>query len=385
MLMKILVVPDKFKGTLSAAQAARAIAAGLRAGWPAEGPRPRIAQVPLSDGGEGFVEALARCAGGKLVFVRTVDPQGRPVRAAYAALPDGTAVVGLTEASGLWRVPPARRDPGTLTTVGTGRLIADALRRGFRRIVVGLGGSATNDGGIGLAAPLGFRFLDARGKEIPLTGEGLARLARIVPPRALPRAEIVAASDVTHPLYGPNGAAFQFAGQKGAGPEQVARLDANLRHLARVARASLGASPHRRAGAGAAGGCGYGLMAFLGARREAGFDLFAEASGLDALLAAHDLVVTGEGCFDATSLGGKGPAAVARRARRRGKPVWLVCGICRLSAAERRRTPFAAIGELAAAAPSAEAARKQAAKWARETARRLAAASQEAQSSKRSA
>ena len=367
-MKSVLVIPDKFKGSLTADQAARAIAAGLRERKHAF----RVTLLPLSDGGEGFVEILARAEGGKLHFRPTLDPLGRPRRAAFAALPDGTAVIGLTEASGLAHVPAARRDPGTASNLGTGRLLAAAVRAGFRRIVIGLGGSATNDGGIGLAAPLGFRFLDARGRSIPLNGEGLARLDRIVPPPRLPKLEIIVACDVGHPLYGPEGAAHQFAAQKGATPEQIVRLDANLRRLAAVVRRSLGKSPHLRAGAGAAGGCGYGLMAFFGARRVAGFDYFARAVSLRKRIAEHDLIVTGEGCFDRTSLGGKGPWAVGALARQVGKEAWLVCGKYALDERERARSPFSRTVELLAIAPSPEAARREAARYVREGVAELA-------------
>jgi len=362
----VLVIPDKFKGSLTADQAARAIAAGLR-----EGRKFRIALLPLSDGGEGFVEILSRASGGTLHFRKTIDPLGRPRRAAFAALPDGSAVIGLTEASGLIQVPAARRDPGLVTTVGTGRLLAAAVRSGFRRIVIGLGGSATNDGGIGLAAPLGFRFLDARGRSIPLNGAGLARLDRIVPPAKLPRLEITVACDVNHPLYGPEGAAFQFAAQKGASPEQIVRLDANLRRLAAVARRDLGRSPHLRAGAGAAGGCGYGLMAFFGAKKVGGFDYFARAVALRERIAEHDLIVTGEGCFDRTSLGGKGPWAVGALARRAGKETWLVCGKYAVGSEDQPRVPFSEVVELLAIAPTPEAARREAARYVRAGVARL--------------
>ncbi|SDT87590.1 glycerate kinase [Verrucomicrobium sp. GAS474] len=374
-----LLVPDKFKGTLTASAAARALALGLRRA----DPRARVAALPLSDGGEGFVETLCRARGGTLHRIDSIDPLGRRCRAAFAVLPDGTAVVGLTEASGLWRVPVPRRDPGTTTTVGTGRLMREAVRRmgrGCRRLIVGIGGSATNDGGIGLASAFGFRFLDARGRPIPLTGEGLAQLEKIVPPSRLPQVEVIVACDVNHPLYGPHGAARQFAAQKfpvkdEVGEETIARLDANLRRLARVAEACLGRSAHRRAGAGAAGGCGYGLMTFLGARRVSGFDVFAKASGLREAIAQHDVVITGEGCFDRTSLGGKGPSAVGTMALRAGKKAWLVCGKCLLTKAERKASPFEKIVELVELAPTPKKALADAGRYVEEAGRRLASAS----------
>jgi glycerate 2-kinase len=364
--MRVLIVPDKLKGSLNASQASVSIAMGLRSAWPT----CKITRVPLSDGGEGFVETIVGARRGKIVSTRTVDPLGKPCRAHYGLLPDGTAVVGLTEASGLWRVPARRRNPGTVTVIGTGKIIEQLVRKGCPRIIIGIGGSATNDGGIGLAVPLGYKFLDKRGRVIPPHGEGLAKLDRIVPPTQKWKTEFIVATDVDNPLYGPNGAAFQFAAQKGANAAQVRRLDQYLKILATVAKKSLGHSEHEQPGAGAAGGCGYGLLTFFGAKRVTGFDLFRQWTALDALIDRHDLVITGEGCLDTTSTQGKGPWAVAQLAKKHGKPVWAICGSCKL---QKSRTPFAKIAQIMDVAPNLVMAQKRGAFYIRRIAHALAA------------
>lgn len=363
--MRVLIVPDKFKGSLTATQAAKSIAIGIRA----VKPKAKITQLPLSDGGEGFVETIVQARHGRMASMKTLDPLGKPCRAHYGILPDGTAVVGLTEASGLWRVPLKKRNPGTVTVVGTGQILAKLVENGCPRIILGIGGSATTDGGLGLAAPLGFRFLDKKGNAIPLHGEGLGKLAQIIPPKNKIKTEFIVATDVDNPLYGPNGAAFQFGPQKGATPAQVRRLDAHLKQLAVVAKESLGHSGHAEAGAGAAGGCGYGLITFLKAKRVTGFDLFRQWTALDALIAKHDLVITGEGCMDKTSTQGKGPWAVAHLAKKHGKPVWAICGACRLP---KGKTPFAAITEILPHAPNLVTAQKRGAFYLRQITQDLA-------------
>jgi glycerate kinase len=242
-------------------------------------------------------------------------------------LGDGrTAVIGLTEASGIAHLRPEQRRADRTSNAGTGALIARAIKAGYREILVGLGGSATTEGGISLAAAVGFRFLDKRGRTISLDGAGLAKLDRIEPPVQAPRVNFVVATDVANPLFGPLGAAHQFARQKGAGPALVRKLDAGLRRLARIVQRDLGIDVAHRPGAGSAGGCGYGLMAFFRARRVAGFQLVRERTGLDELIRAHDLVITGEGCFDRTSLLGKGPAQLGALVKKLGRSVWALCG-----------------------------------------------------------
>ena len=364
--MRVLIIPDKFKGSLKALQAAQAIERELKACRPGI----RTTLLPLSDGGDGFVETMTLARQGSIHTVSGSDVLGRRCLGRYGLLGDGTAIVDIAELSGLRRVPPGQRNPETTTNLGTGRLLARLVQAGARRILIGLGGSATTDGGIGLIAPLGFQFLDRRGNPLPPIGASLPLIDRIVPPEKSIRTEFIVATDVNNPLYGPRGASAQFGPQKGATPAQVRRQDAALRHFAEVVRRSLGHSSHTRPGAGAAGGCGYGLMTFLGARRVAGFDIFREWSSLDELIKTHDLIITGEGALDETSVSGKGPWEVAKLARSEGKQVWAICGICRLPARVRR--PFDEVAELVSFAPSAEKAQRHAARYVRAATRELA-------------
>ncbi len=337
--LRVLIAPDKFKGTLTSQQAAKSIEKGIHRAWP----RARTTCLMLTDGGEGFVELMVRQARGRLRAVRTVDAALRPCRAQWGILGDGrTAVIGLTSASGIAQLPHELRHPEHTNNLGTGRLLALAVREGFREILIGLGGSATNEGGISLAAEIGYKFIDKDGKNIPLNGLGLTKLTKIVPPKIMPKARFIVATDVDNPLFGPKGAAHQFAAQKGADPAMITRLDLGLRNLARIVKRDLGRDLAHEPGAGAAGGCGYGLMAFFHAKRENGFQLVRRLIKLDALIRRHDLVVTGEGCFDRTSLLGKGPAQLGELARRLKRPVWALCGRATLPLAQ---SPF---GHLAA-------------------------------------
>lgn len=333
--MRVLIAPDKFKGTLTAAQVAAAIRTGLRRAQPTW----KTTLCPLSDGGEGFVDCLVQATGGRKRHVATVDAIGRPKRSAYGILGDGkTAVIGLTEASALADLPQGKSNPLHTSNEGTGRLIHHAVEAGYRKLIIGLGGSATTEGGISLAAGLGWRFLDAKGRPIPLTGAGLAKLTTILPPEEKrPRLQITVAVDVDNPLFGKRGAAYVFAGQKGATLKQIERLDANLRHLSRVYQKFAGHSPYLRPGAGAAGGCGYGLMAFLGAQPEPGFAIISRAVKLEKLIRQHDVVITGEGAIDATSLHGKAPVQLAALCQQVGKPCWALAGKLSLP---RKRLPF---------------------------------------------
>jgi len=339
----VLIAPDKFKGTLTSEAAAKAIERGLRRAWP----KVKTTCFTLTDGGEGFMELMVRQTGGQLRPERTVDAAMRPCRAKWGVLGDErTAVIGLTSASGIAQLPVKLRNPEKTTNLGTGELIALALKAGCREILVGLGGSATTEGGISLAAAIGYKFIDKDGKNVPLNGEGLAYLARIIPPSKMPKARFIVATDVDNPLYGPSGAAYQFAPQKGADPAMVKRLDSNLRRLARITKRDLGKDFALEPGAGAAGGCGYGLMTFFNAKRENGFQLVRRLTGLDAVIRKHDLVITGEGCYDRTSLLGKAPSQLGDLARKLKRPAWALCGRVELSPRQMERTPFDRIGVL---------------------------------------
>jgi glycerate kinase len=321
-LVRILIAPDKFKGSLSAPAAAEAIARGLRAVWP----DAQFDLAPIADGGEGFAESLAVALGADWVTVASEDAIGRSIAARYAWLPaEQLAILEMSEASGLHRIAPHERAPLRADTFGTGILIAHAVARGARRILTGLGGSATTDGGTGMARALGFRFMDKDGREISALGK-LASLAHIERPPALRLPEILAACDVQNPLLGERGAARVYAPQKGADAATVEALESALSRLADVCAADLGCDHRNIPGAGAAGGLGFGLLTFCNAQIRPGFDTIAETLHLAERIAAADLVITGEGRIDDQTLDGKGPAGVATLARNAGKPVIAFAG-----------------------------------------------------------
>ena len=320
---RIVVAPDKFKGSLSATQAAHAIARGLARGCPGA----ELVVLPVADGGEGTVDA-AVAAGYEQRQVVVAGPTGEPVDASFAVLGD-RAVIEMAEASGLRRLPGERPAPLAASTFGTGELIRAALDAGARHVVLGVGGSASTDGGAGMAQALGARLLDAAGEEIPPGGAGLADLDRIDATGLDPRladTELVVASDVDNPLVGARGAAAVFGPQKGATPDDVAVLDAALARYAGIVARDLGVDVAQLPGAGAAGGTGGGAIAFLGARLTSGIELVLEVVGFSSALEGADLVVTGEGSLDEQSLSGKAPVGVARAAARAGVPVVALVG-----------------------------------------------------------
>ena len=314
--MRIVVAPDKFKGSLSAREAAEAISAGLRQRFPVA----ELVTVPIADGGEGTMALISEVLGAQEVGLVATGPNGDLVEAGYA-LAGRRAIIEMSAASGLQLVPADRRDPWEADTFGTGELIADAIGSGADEIIVGIGGSATNDGGAGMARALGFEF--------QLDGDG--RLARIVPPPERPgdRARFVAACDVANPLLGLDGCTRIYGPQKGISRDDFLRHERRLGRLAEVVRADVAKVSPEAAGAGAAGGLGFGLMAFCGAELRSGFDLVAELTGLEEKIAAADLVVTGEGSLDEQTLMGKGPAGVAELARAAGKRVVAMCGVAK--------------------------------------------------------
>ncbi len=324
--MRLVAAPNPFKGSLGSPAAAAAIARGVRSVLT----EAEVLEVPVADGGEGTVEALVAARRGEVLDVEVEGPLGEPVLAGYGLLEGGaTAVVELASSSGLPLVPAERRDPRAASTYGFGQVLEAARRRGVKRIIAGIGGSATNDGAAGMAQALGFRLLDAGGRDLPRGGAALARLHRIDAAAVDPgwrRLEIEVAVDVTNPLCGPEGASAVYGPQKGATPEMVAELDAALAHLADVIERDLGVRVRDIPGAGAAGGAGAGLVAFLGARLTRGAPLVVEASGLPGALAGAAAVFTGEGRVDAQTAYGKGPAEVAAQARRAGVPVVLLAG-----------------------------------------------------------
>jgi glycerate 2-kinase len=324
--MRVVIAPDKFKGSLTALEAAEAMTRGLSR----VDPSAEIDRVPMADGGEGTVAALVAATGGSYRTVTVTGPLGEPVVASFGLLGDGrTAVLEMASASGLWLVPPALRDPLRATTRGTGQLLVAALEAGARRVIVGIGGSATNDGGAGLGQALGFRLLDTHGRELEPGGGELDRLARIErtdQAAVLGSATIAVACDVTNPLCGPRGASAVYGPQKGATPEMVERLDRNLGHFADIVARDLDVAVRDIPGSGAAGGLGGGLVAFAGGRLEGGVNLVIEAVNLRERLHAADLCLTGEGALDGQSAFGKTAVGVARLAHSLGCPTLAIAG-----------------------------------------------------------
>jgi glycerate kinase len=324
--MRVVIAPDKFKGSLTALEAAEAMARGLSR----VDPSAEIDRVPMADGGEGTVAALVAATGGSYRTVTVTGPLGDPVVASFGLLGDGrTAVLEMASASGLWLVPPALRDPLRATTRGTGQLLLAALKAGARRVIVGIGGSATNDGGAGLGQALGFRLLDTHGRELEPGGGELDRLARIERTdqvAVLGSATIAVACDVTNPLCGPQGASAVYGPQKGATPEVVERLDRNLGHFADIVARDLDVAVRHIPGSGAAGGLGGGLVAFAGGRLEGGVNLVIEAVNLRERLHAADLCLTGEGALDGQSAFGKTAVGVARLAHSLRCPTLAIAG-----------------------------------------------------------
>lgn len=322
----ITIAVDSFKGSLSSLDVAEAVERGFRK----ELPECEMRKISIADGGEGTVEALVQTLGGEYVDVEVANPLMRPVMARYGVVDGGaTAVIEMAAASGLPLLEPEERNPLKTTTYGTGEMIADALRRGCRKFLVGIGGSATNDGGVGMLSALGFRFLDAAGCELVGGGEILERIVAIDESDVMPQvrdAEFIVACDVTNPLYGEQGAAYVFAPQKGADAAMVERLDFGLRRFAEAVMRHNGADISSLAGAGAAGGLGGGFVGLLNARLERGINMVLEAIHFHDILEGCDLVITGEGRLDAQTVMGKAPSGVLHAAQRRGIPVIAIGG-----------------------------------------------------------
>jgi glycerate kinase len=324
--MKIIVAPNSFKGSLSATQAAKAIARGVREVFP----DAEVVEIPIADGGEGTVEALVSANKGRYEWVDVEGPLGDPVLASFGLIDGGkTAVAELASASGYVLVSPAMRDPRKTSTYGFGQLLEAARKSGAKSVIAGIGSSATNDGGVGMAQALGYRFLDAQGVDLPRGGAALLRLERIDDSRLNPgwrSVQVMVACDVTNPLTGPEGASAIYGPQKGADPVTVRLLDRALARLAEVIERQYGKRVADIPGAGAAGGTGAGLMAFLDAKLISGAGLVVDASGFDRALAGAQLVITGEGRADAQTAYGKAPGEVARRAQAAGVPTLLLAG-----------------------------------------------------------
>jgi glycerate kinase len=324
--MRIIVAPDSYKGSVTALAAAQAMKRGVLSVFP----EAEVLQAPIADGGEGTVETLVIATNGRTMREKVTGPLGETVPAQWGILGDGeTAVIEMAAASGLTLVPKEKRDPRITTTLGTGQLITAALDKGIRKIIIGIGGSATNDGGAGTARALGVRFLNAAGKELPNGGAALAKLASIdlcgLDPR-VKEAEILVACDVDNPLCGPRGASAVYGPQKGATPEMIIELDKALENYARIAATATGKDVAARPGSGAAGGLGAGLLFFTNAKLRPGIELVIEATQFNDMVATADLVITGEGLTDLQTAQGKAPIGIARAAKQYHVPVICLSG-----------------------------------------------------------
>ncbi|MCG0276023.1 MAG: glycerate kinase [Thermosediminibacteraceae bacterium] len=327
--MRVAIAPDSFKGSLTSVQAANAIERGIMRAASSTGVYVEVHKVPMADGGEGTVEAVICAAGGRIVKTRVFDPLGRETDSFFGVLPDGTGVIEMAAASGLNLLKPEERNPMMTTTYGTGQLIKAALDYGCRKLIIGIGGSATNDGGVGMAQALGVRFLDAQGKDIGFGGGELSKIERIdisgLDPR-VKEAKITVACDVKNVLCGPQGASAVYGPQKGATPEMVKILDENLRHLAEVIEKDLGNDIAEVPGSGAAGGLGAALMVFLNAKLRPGIEIIMDITHFSDKVSNADLVITGEGCTDYQTLFGKVPYGIGKIAKRFNKPVICISG-----------------------------------------------------------
>lgn len=321
-----MLAPDSFKESMTAKEVCIAMEKGLRKVYPAA----NYVHVPMADGGEGTVQSLVDATGGQIRYIEVTGPLGEPVTAAYGLLGDGTtAAIEMASASGIHLVNKDNKNPLKTTTYGTGELIRECLNRGIRKIIIGIGGSATNDGGTGMAEALGARFLDATGNTLPRGGGSLGELASVdissLDDR-LQQVQLIVACDVTNPLCGEHGASQVFGPQKGATPEMVQQLDANLAHYADMVKQQLGKDVRDLPGAGAAGGLGAGLLIFTQATLQKGIEIVIEYTGLKQKLATADIVLTGEGGIDFQTKFGKTPYGVAQAAKQSGKKVIAVAG-----------------------------------------------------------
>ncbi|MDO4997093.1 MAG: glycerate kinase [Neisseria sp.] len=340
--MKIIIAPDSFKESLTAAQAANAIARGLQKHLP----DAECVCVPMADGGEGTSDALVNALGGEWVYVDVDDPLGRTIRARYGVLANGTAVMEMAQAAGIHLLAPAERNPRLASTFGVGQMMKHALQNGVRHIILGIGGSATNDGGAGMAMALGYRLESADGKTLPRGGAALANLARVDNSQVLPElaeCTIEVACDVNNPLCGANGASAIFGPQKGADAQMVAELDAALNHYADVLTQAGFTDAREQAGSGAAGGLGFALRMLCHAELKSGVQIVMNANGLANHIQNADLVITGEGKMDGQTACGKVPAGVLQTAQQHKVPVFALCGALGDEAEKLNQAGFAAV------------------------------------------
>jgi len=321
MLRRFLLAPDKFKGTIPADRICAILSEVIRRHIP----YAEIHTLPMADGGEGMTRAYVSVLGGSIKTISVTGPEGQPVEAEYAILPDGTAVMEMSSAAGLWRVQ-GKKDPLYATTKGVGEMIREIARQGTEKLLLGLGGSATNDCGIGMASVLGWKFYDADGKEVEASAASLGKIVSVIPPNESISLQVIAACDVDNPLCGERGASRVFGPQKGADSETVAFLENSMQHFAAVLERDVLPNVSHLAGAGAAGGMGAGVAAFLGGTLQSGIEMLLDAAKINELLPKIDLVITGEGRMDAQSAYGKVPSGVGLRAKRAGVPCIALCG-----------------------------------------------------------
>ncbi len=371
--MRIVIAPDSYKESLTALEVATEIEAGFREIFP----DAEYLKLPMADGGEGTVAAMVTATGGTLIDVTVTGPLGDPVLAGYGLTGDGkTAIIEMAAASGLALVAPPFRNPWKTTSYGTGELIMAALDNGVNHLIIGIGGSATNDGGAGMLQALGVKLLDSSGGEIGFGGGSLSNLDRIdisaMDPR-LKECRIEAACDVNNPLTGPKGASAVFGPQKGATREMVTELDANLIRYAGIINRDMGKQVDQVAGAGAAGGMGAALLVFFGANLKPGIEIVMEAVGLEAVIMNADLVITGEGRIDSQTINGKTPIGVARMAKRFGKPVIGIAGCLTNDAAVVHEHGIDAVFSVLSQASTVDEALKNAAVNVRTASRNIAA------------
>ena len=318
--MKAVIAMDSFKGSISSIEAGNAVSEGIRRVFPDSDTIIK----PVADGGEGTVEALVKGLDGRLCEAEVSDPLGKTITAVYGVLPNNTAVIEMAAASGLTLIPPFADAPWHTTTYGTGELVLDAIKRGCRSFIIGIGGSATNDGGIGCLQALGFGMLDANGQQVGFGAKGLSQLAEITDSNVIPELKectFRVACDVTNPLCGENGCSMVFGPQKSACAASLVIMDTAMRNYAELTKNYNPAASPDTSGAGAAGGLGFALMYYLNAEFESGVDLIMQETNLEAAIKNADIVVTGEGCLDSQTAMGKAPAGIARLAKKYGRPV----------------------------------------------------------------
>lgn len=318
--MKVVIAIDSFKGSLSTFQSGQAVSEGIKKVYP----NAETIVSPIADGGEGTLEAIISATGGTFHRVKAFDPLARTITAQYGVTPNGLVVIEMASAAGITLIAPNERNPLKATTYGVGELIADAVKSGYRKFLVGLGGSATNDGGVGMLQALGFEFLDGQGREIPLGAKGLSELKEIRIANALPElqdCEFEIACDVKNPLCGETGCSAVYGPQKGADEKMIADMDEWLVNYAKLTKNAVGRAFENTEGAGAAGGLGFAFLAYLNGKLRSGIELVMDATGLEEKLLNADVVVTGEGRLDGQTGMGKAPVGVAKLAKRYAIPV----------------------------------------------------------------